>query len=458
MTKKVFLVLLISLLALFTRTYNLSTNSHFLRDEARDLINIQKIYEEKKITLVGPISDNESHVFSALSYYLYLPFAVLGNFDIQSTVWGAVFWGMLTFVSLWFLAVKINPKSFIWAGILGAVFWPLVETSRWPWNPNFLVFWLTLSLIFQLNKGKIYNFLSGIMAGLSLHHHFLSIVAIFLIWIKKRKVLFLLGVLLVFLPFVIFDLMHPPGLFLTKFLGYNRGVGLPSLLGIYHKYVEGLVMTWTYFWGKSAFSYLLSVILCFIVVADIKKKNKNMYYLLASFFSVGVFIFYAEQIHYIFPIIPFFWMWLFGKRKKENHKLVVLFLILAIGISANIFTTNVKKVSCLTNLKLYQGASDIIEREIKIKNLVNANIVTLQTENELCETKIYRNILETKKIPLKRIEEYDISDNLFVISPSDEDTLRKDPAYEINNFRNGIVVGEWKIEGTDYKVFQFNKY
>ncbi len=458
MIKKIVIVIFISFLALFVRTYRISTNSHFLRDEARDLVNIQKIYENKKITLVGPISDNESHVFSSLTYYLYLPFAIFLNFSVNSTVIGAIFWGMVTFFCLWFLAIRVNPKLFVWAGILGAVFWPLVETSRWPWNPNFLVFWLTLSLIFQLDKKKISQFLSGTMAGFSLHHHFLSIIAIFLIWIKKRKFLFLLGLFLVFLPFIIFDLRHPPGLFFSKFVGYNRGVGLPSLLGIYHKYITGLVITWNYFWGKSAFSYLLSVIFCFILVDDIKDKNKNLSWIKYVFISLVVFVIYSAQTHYILPIIPFFWLWIFEKRSKKREKLVIVFIILASVISIFNFWQKVKIKTCLGNLKLVQNSTDIIEREITNQGLINANIVVLQTPDELCETKIYRSVLETKKVPLKRIEEYQISDNLFVISPSNEETLRKDPAYEIDNFRNGIVAGEWEIEGTDYKVFQFNKY
>lgn len=458
MFKKNFVILLIVFLAFFVRLYRIETNSHFLRDESRDLLNIHRIYENKKITLVGPISDNESHVFSSLTYYLYLPIAIMLNFSVKSTVIGAIFWGIITFLSLWFLAIKINSKLFIWAGILGAVFWPLVETSRWPWNPNFLVFWLTLSLIFQLDKKKISQFLSGIMSGFSLHHHFLSIMAIFLIWIKKRKLLFLLGLFLVFLPFIIFDLRHPPGLFLSKFLSYNKGVGLPSIIGIYHKYVDGIIITWNYFFGKSFFSYILSVIFFFVLANDIKEKNKNLYWLGASFISLGVFIFYSEQTHYVLPIIPFFWLWIFGERKKKGDKLIKIFILGATIISLSIFWQKVNVNTCRGNLKLIQGASNIIEREIKKQELVNANVVVLQIPDELCETKIYRNILEVKNISIKRVEEYNVSDNLFVITQSDEKTLKKDPAYEIDNFRNGIVVGEWEIEETDYKVFQFNKY
>ena len=67
--KKLGIVLILAA-ALMVRVYRLEESSHFLSDESRDLVNMHQIWVEKKLTLAGPISDDGSHMFSSLTYYL----------------------------------------------------------------------------------------------------------------------------------------------------------------------------------------------------------------------------------------------------------------------------------------------------------------------------------------------------------------------------------------------------
>ena len=59
---------------------------------------------------------------------------------------------------------------------------------------------------------------------------------------------------------------------------------------------------------------------------------------------------------------------------------------------------------------------------------------------------------------LKGPNELLMSDNLFVISQQQVNNLQGDGASEIDGFRNGPVAGQWEIEGTGWRVIQFNRY
>ena len=81
---------------------------------------------------------------------MLLPFAILGNFDPVSPVWGSAFWGIITALLLVFLIKKFNPKYTMLTAVLTLVWFPLVETSRWAWNPNLIPLWSVLGIIFFL--------------------------------------------------------------------------------------------------------------------------------------------------------------------------------------------------------------------------------------------------------------------------------------------------------------------
>ena len=93
-------------LIFFTRLYNLDGTARFTRDESSDLARMHEYYQNKQISLVGPISSEGDKVFSSLSYYMILPFAVLFNFTPVSPVYGMAFLGILT-AGLLFLIARL---------------------------------------------------------------------------------------------------------------------------------------------------------------------------------------------------------------------------------------------------------------------------------------------------------------------------------------------------------------
>jgi hypothetical protein len=456
--KKIIIIILIVLIAIFLRIFKISTNAHFQADEARDLVNIHQIFVEKKITLVGPISDDGNHLFSSLTYYLILPFAVIFNFNPMGTVSGAVFWGLVTFVCFWLLAIKVNPKMLILSGILAALWWPLIQISRWPWNPNFVPLWIVLSIYLSLYKGKKFKILSGLSAGLALHHHVLAVISSVFVWLKKRSFLWILGFIFAMLPFVIFDLRHPPGLFFSKMIFYGRDQTLGIKLSEIIPKIIGIVkFTNNYLFPGTFLTLIISIIICAIFIWDIKNKSKNVYWGISIFLSLGVFLFFTQQPQYLLGTLPLFWMWLFGPRKKWGQKMVVILIIIICLSSLIKYKSEIYKDDFKGNIRLFSGASKIIKDQINNQQLINANLAVLGSEDEDRFGKTYRGILLTWDMKLKGITEYVTSDNLFIITQKEVNNLQGDGAAEIDGFRNGPVIGVWPVVGTNWKVVQFNR-
>jgi len=149
-----------------TRLVFLEISARFTRDESSDLVRMHEIFKEKKITLIGPISEDKINVYGSLTYYMLLPFAVVFNFDPIGPVIGAAFYSL---VSILILAL-ILQKKFSWnlaGSILFLTFiFPFLQAGRWAWNPNLVPFWQILSLfvyffVFLKRKGGIWLFFSG---------------------------------------------------------------------------------------------------------------------------------------------------------------------------------------------------------------------------------------------------------------------------------------------------------
>lgn len=465
---KAFLLIAGFLLALiFSRFYNLDRTARFLWDESSDLVNIHQIYVEKKLTLVGPISEDGSKVFGSLTYYMLLPFAFLGKFDPISTAYGAVFWGILTGILIFYLVFQIN-KRVVWIAAPLIILWyPLAETGRWAWNPNLIPFWVTLSLIFFLKKSSLSNFLSGLFIGLSIHHHYLAVFAaaglgiIVIIESLKDKEInklfaFAAGLILTVIPFVIFDLRHPPGLFLSRILYFNNLTGGGST--ITENFIQVLLGTLQYFTQSLFLKFLLGFSLLALIVNDFKENSRALSFIGVFFIQmVGLSFVSGFNTHYILPAIPFFVLYLARPRKGPGKifSYTALFVLLISSILS--FPKQVTKVTWESDIASTRFIAKAVEGEIKDKNLLNANITVLGSDDPNTYGRKYRDLLLINNVALKTKGEYEISDSLFVITTSTLEKIRSDAAYEIKYFKNGPLVKDWTVPGSDWKIFLLSR-
>lgn len=466
------LLLVFLAIAVVLRVWNLKTTSRFLWDESSDLLRMQEIWESKQITLIGPISEDGNKVFSSLTYYMLLPTAILGGFDPTSPVYASVFWGILTAILFVILLRKKKLDNFKFLGgvLLLATWLPLIQTSRWAWNPNLIPFWVVLSLLFIERKKLGWKLLAGLSLGMTIHHHYLSafmIMIYVLSWgLDKYKerikdvAVFIIGVLLAIAPFIVFDLTHPPGLFTSRILYFNF-LGLGESIPLWQKIPNIYIDFFKYVSGGEIMAFMVLMVTSALVFIDIKTKNTQsiraglvwIIYLL-TLSIVGV-----VYTHYFLPVIVFYLIWVLEKRNTKYNWLSK-FLLLIIIISSLIVLPQALTVgNWKSNIKHTKEITSIIENEITEQALINANIVVLASEDPNIYGRKYRDLIQVhKKAKLMSKNEYYISDNLFVITTANEEIIKGDPAAEMDGFRNGVVKMTWTVNDSDWKVYRLDRY
>lgn len=466
-TKTLLILIFFLVLLALTRTFNLQKTARFIWDESSDLVHIHEIYVDKKITLVGPISEDGSKVFGSLTYYMLMPFAIAGHFDPISTAYGAAFWGILTGILIFYLSYKIN-KKFVYLMAPLILFWfPLVETGRWAWNPNFIPFWVTLSLIFFMQKGSFQKFLSGLFAGLAIHNHYLAVfsgiaLGIWILFDSIRKkqfggvIAYAIGFGLAIAPFVLFDLAHPPGLFLSRVLYFNN---LGAKLSFFQNLISVFYGTFYYFTQSIYFEILLIASLLLLIYSDIKNKSGSLPYLLIFIFQLlGVSFVSNFYSHYILAGIPFFIIYIIYPRKtfgKIFSYLSILIILISLIIS---FPRQISLVTWESDIASTRFISDTVAGEIKADDLKNNNIAVLGSPDTNTYGRRYRDLLLIKGVDLKTKGEYEISDHLFLITQTPLDMVREDPAYEIKSFKSGKLIKSWDVPGSPWKMYLLNRY
>ena len=396
---------------------------------------------------------------------MLLPFAIAGNFDPVSTAYGAAFWGILAALLLLYLTYKVNRKLIYLIAPIIILWYPLVETGRWAWNPNLIPFWVTLSLIFFFKRGYLFRFLSGLSIGLSIHLHYLAVFAslglgivVLAETIKEKKIrefiAFSAGFILAILPFIIFDLTHPPGLFLTRILYFNNLGGASSGMSFFQNIIVALGGTFQYFTQSVILEILLILTLLSLLIADLKKKSSSLRFAFIFLVQVVGLSFVANfYTHYIIPAIPFFIVYLIYPRKGVSKILSYCILIILVISGIFSFPKQITKVTWESNIASTRYIANTIANEITNNDLKNNNIAVLQSHDPNLYGRRYRDFLLIRGTNLRAKEQYEITDHLFVISESMIDSLRKDPAYEIKFFRSGKLIKSWDVPNSPWKIY-----
>src|SRR3990167_9543740 len=135
-TKISWLVVLIVLIALYLRLYNISHYMIFLGDEGRDALTSYSILHGD-LTLLGPTASVGGFFLGPIYYYLMAPFLWLFNYD---PVGPAIMVALFGIATVW-LVYKIGKEFFgSSVGLIASGLYaisPLVITySRSSWNPN----------------------------------------------------------------------------------------------------------------------------------------------------------------------------------------------------------------------------------------------------------------------------------------------------------------------------------
>lgn len=464
-------VVFISLL-LLSRFVWLDKSARFTRDESSDLARMHEYWSSKKVTLVGPISNDNVKVFSSLTYYMLMPFAVIGDFDPVSPVWGTAFFGLLSALLLFLFVKKTNSSLIILAGILLIIWYPLLLTSRWAWNPHLVPFWIALAIWSYSRKELLWSVVLGLSLGLSVHNHYVALISavIFLLmvviqrWRNKnlRAIAASLGgFIFAFLPFVLFDLRHPPGLFLRSYL-LSSQPNIETTISasqLFIRFMKNIQITMETLAPGAVSMWMLGILLILLVLLEIKRKQFQLLQWLApivGLVSAGVFL---DGFHerYVVGITPFFFAYLFQQR-TGLLKLFQLVLITILVINSTMqLPVLLSKPQVPPSIIIIREASNYINKTIKSNpEIKNANVtVDMSEDMDMLATK-YRDYLSIRGVQFKAASEYDTSEHLFVISQETESRLRESESFPLKVFSKQKVNDIHEIPQSDWRVVWFS--
>lgn len=459
---------IICVIALFFRVYNLDQNSRFIWDESRALVDMHRIWEEKEITFVGPISEDNLEMFPSLTYYLLLPFAVLGDFDPLSPVVGSIIMGVLVWAVITFLAKRHATKQkWLIASLLIAVFYPFVLTSRWAWNPNPILFWapLSVALLFLARQSLLTWFFAGFFMWLTIYHHYLSAIiaipaTIFIYLLSKNKKntkAYWLGSLVSLLPIAFFEIKNH---YFANWLGFSRSGGSQLITLDWSGYIDRVISALTSFssifllegWAWMIVFYLLMVTTIYFT----RKKKVVKYTTLVFVISMlGAGIITNINPHYLYALVPFvlflFINLLFFTKHKLSYLPVLILIIFSIYNSINLVTSytwqgDVQAVRNATKVIL----ADKTKKRINVASLASPDINTTGQR--------YRDMTLIQGLTLDPSNEYPNSQVLYVISKSsDEDVIRNDPAWEMETFKKIKLTDKLQISNYPFYIYRFEK-
>ena len=351
-----FLSLLIFLLSLFLRIFNLNYYISFHQDQVRDLYYLKEHFESGKLILLGPKASVGDFYTPPFWYYLMSVAYFFSKSPLAPAFLTAIF-GSLTAVFVFLFTKKFSDEKIAFlTGTLYAISPLAIEYSRFAWNPNPIPFFVILTLFFLyefIYENKEDRFLLSIItANLAFQLHYQGLITLifcffYLALIKKlnfkRFVIYLFVNLILILPFIIYEFQNnfKNTLGIINFLIQSQSLTKLKLLGIpfFSKFI---IFDFSAFLGKVLFF-----------------KNQILGYLslLILFVSIGVSFFkynkLSQPFRLIFLFLIFsFLMLFFYKNSLIDFYLLFLTPIIIIYFVLTLLTYLNKKITFLTLLIL----------------------------------------------------------------------------------------------------------
>lgn len=469
--KKYWVFLLLSFFVLFLYVFSLEKNSRFIWDESRALVDMHRIWEQKLITFVGPISQDNLEMFPSLSYYMYLPGAILTQFDPLGPVYMAVLYGLLTWLILTSLIIKTlgtGFKSFL-LSLFVATAYPMILVSRWAWNPNLIIFWLSLFIFSLSSKNPLIILLGGLSLGASLYHHYLAafivLPALLLLPIcyqpdsKDRiKNIFLtfFGYLLSMIPFVLFEFKNHFFYNSVHFLSANNQSFLAfTSNGYLDRLWQALQIFSRMFVPNQNYLIILFLFSILLIYLNFQKDRLLRYAFLVFCLSFLLFGFIpVSYTHYQFAQVPLFCLFLIrfiSLSKNILGKTMVAILVL------NSLLTGSNLICSYTwegDITAVRNVTEVILQDPEQKT----NVAVLGSSDPNTTGQRYRDMVLIEGKTLEDSSHYPQSKVLYIVSTTaNQDLIRQDPAWEMESFRGSIISHTWRVSDYPIYLFRFQK-
>lgn len=320
---QIIILILVFLLAIFFRFWQIKDYVVFLGDEGRDVLVMKKMITTMRPVFLGPTASVGGFYLGPIYYWMAAPFLALSRFDpVGPSIMVAIV-GVATVVLLYkFLKDTAGFYPAVLVSILYSTAPLIVRYSRSSWNPNPLPFFALL-IMYCLYKAKTKNkiryfLLGGASFGVAIQLHYLSVMLVPIIaiivalnfnlkQIFKVAILFIIGSFITFSPFFIFELKHNFPNFKTIFefvtrpathgyKSFNFFELIATFGNIFLEYVsslKGTIITRIFFW-------VITVSGVFMLIKYFKNKTQRIALSIGVVWFLGGLLFlkfYTGQIY-----------------------------------------------------------------------------------------------------------------------------------------------------------------
>ncbi len=187
-----FLLPLIVVLAAFLRLYNMSGTLMFQGDQGRDALIVSRIFTERDLVFIGPVTSVGNMYLGPLYYYFMMPWLWLSYPSPLGPAYGVAILGILTVWLLFKLGSELVGK---WPSLVAAALYSVsaitIQYSRFSWNPNpsplvtLVMLWATRRAV---KKSGYYWILVAVCGAVLMQLHYvylLTVAGAGLVWLYQ---------------------------------------------------------------------------------------------------------------------------------------------------------------------------------------------------------------------------------------------------------------------------------
>jgi len=481
------LAIIITLIALFVRVYRLPSNVMFQGDQGRDALIVSKIFKEKDLVFIGPVTSVGNMYLGPFYYYFMLPFLWLSYPSPMGPVYAVVLANILAVFGLYLVGKKMFDEK---TGLLAAFFFalsvPAVIYSRFSWNPNLAQVISVLLIYLTWKAWKNAKYWIGVLICLAIliQLHYLTLLAATgagVCWLvnlllklqktkaKKRKKIFwqilkssLIGggiFLLSLTPLVLFDIKHQ-GLNAKAFLNL-----ISDTENFAHSQTsfEKIVMTFKETEGRAMHilaelnfgtsrlfnRFFVLTIFALLIWQFTKLKNKDksglliiLIYLITGIIGTATYqhTIFDHYIAYLFPVTALVYAICLRSLKPK---------IIQISVSLVFITTflfyNLSQMPFKPNYSMQTAkkTAAFIQQVVHNKGLYN---IVLLSESKDIYGLSYRYFLSTYGHKPVAVENHHQADNLIVIDElHNPGQIAQTDIYEIVVFPDRTIKEKYEI-------------
>lgn len=457
------LITIIVALAAYLRLHDIAGYMTFLGDEGRDVLVVMHMIVNHKFTLLGPTASVGGFFLGPIYYYFMLPFLWAWKLNPVGPAIMVALFGIAT-VWLVFKAGKdfFNARVGLIAASLYALSPLVIAYSRSSWNPNLVPFF-SLLLIYFLHKRKFLFAGIALGIGLQLHYLFIFLFVVCGIWLiieKKNPLPVVMGFLIGYSPFLLFEIRHgfPNTQSVIRFIFSGSGTGAApgywsivddvlfrSFGRLLYRLPDGALWSKLPAWQLYAWFVGTRATIFAGIFYLIKKKQTLLLIWLVS--VVLLFGFYHKGIYdYYFGIIfplPFLLIGMLFQRMK--------FIGIVLWMALLFFNWQGRPFLYAPNNQLAQ-AKRIADTALSHTDGKPFNFALITDGNS---DHVYRYFFEIEGHAPTALEN-GVTDQLIVICELSNCKPLGHPLWEIAGFGRAEITGEWDVPFV--KIFRLVHY